>query len=171
MNDLILNFDLMIKLGLYVFAPMLGVIILSRIIIFLCTIKTRKQNINKYYNIINYWTNLVAIFIALILLAVAVVYVVYFINTMKTKNLISDNKLLFCIVIVVPIVPFSFFLYYLINLIYLVKEIKEQEEIEEPNSFGFSDLDNENKLVSENTQEVINNQDADFNKREEIEIL
>lgn len=173
MKELILNFDLLKKLGLYVFVPMLLIIIGSRLILFICTRKIKKQNIVKYNNIINYWTNLVAIFIAIVLLGISMVYVVYFINTMKIKNLIEENKLLYSLVIIIPIIPFSFFFYYLLNLIYLIRENKEQDKKEqELSDFQVPNIENFNKLMTDINNDRVNFVDSNLKEKDSnVEVI
>lgn len=60
-----INFDLFYKLLLYVLLPTIVMIVLSRIIVSLCTRKIKETNPNKYYFILNYWTSLVAMIITM----------------------------------------------------------------------------------------------------------
>ena len=77
-----INFDLFYKLLLYVLLPTIVMIVLSRIIVSLCTRKIKETDPNKYYFILNYWTSLVAMIITIVLIIITYMYSKYFIGTL-----------------------------------------------------------------------------------------
>lgn len=116
-----ISFDLLYKLLLYVLLPTIGIIIISRIIIVMCTRKTKANNRDKYYFIMNCWTSLVAIAITVVLMIVAYMYSKYFTTTLQEKGLIEKAMILYYIVSFCPIIPFGYFIYYIVELFGIIK--------------------------------------------------
>lgn len=117
MSNVTFNFGLLLKLGMYIFLPVVVLIFMSRMIILFCTRKIKRTDEEKYYRIINSWTSFVAIIITVALLIVTIVYAYYFIDTLKSRNLISRNRTIYYLVLAFPVIPFSFLIYYIVGLI------------------------------------------------------
>lgn len=131
MSDVTFNFGLLLKLGMYIFLPVIILIFVSRMIILLCTRKIKKTDEEKYYRIINCWTSFVAIIITIALLIVTIVYAYYFINTMKSRGLVSRNKIIYYLVLIFPVIPFSFLIYYIVGLIRMGRIPHDTNNLEE----------------------------------------
>ena len=122
-----INFDLFYKLLLYVLLPTIAMIVLSRIIVSLCTRKIKETNLNKYYFILNYWTSLVAMIITIVLIIITYMYSNYFIGTLQDKGLIEKAKSLYYMVRFSPAIPAVFFVYYLVGVFMIKKNYNKHE--------------------------------------------
>lgn len=183
MSDITFNFGLLLKLGMYIFLPVVILIFLSRMIILLCTRKIKSTDEEKYYRIINCWTSFVAIIITIALLIVTIVYAYYFINTMKARGLVSRNKIIYYLVLVFPVIPFSFLIYYIVGLIRMGRvhhdnvdfEETPQQSMSEDHHFQLPDTNINNTEPSQFELPVENNQqnvkEEPENDNQEIELL
>lgn len=176
MSNLFVDFDLLWKLAIYVFLPLVIVIFISRVVIAIATRRIKKEDEDRYYTIMNYWTSFVAVIVTLVLLVVTVIYVIYFTNAMKNRGLVESNKIIYYLVFVFPIIPFSFLIYYVIGFFHFSEEEK-MEEIQEKEEYQFDlgklnqteeDLPNLEKAEENKESEQISD---NKNQEEEIEIL
>lgn len=127
MSDLTFNFDLLFKLVIYILLPTIILVLISRVIIALCTKKIKENNPERYYHITNSWLSVVAILITIVLLVVTIIYVLYFVSAMKEKGLVSTHKMMYYLVFAFPVVPFIFLVYYIVGLVKFRRLNKEEE--------------------------------------------
>lgn len=161
-----INFDLFYKLLLYVLLPTIVMIVLSRIIVSLCTRKIKETDPNKYYFILNYWTSLVAMIITIVLIIITYMYSNYFIGTLQDKGLIEKAKPLYYVVRFSPAIPAAFFVYYLVGVFMIKKNYNKHENYS----------NNEEELLSDEKpiDDTLNmeNNTVEANKNDEdIEVL
>ncbi len=159
MSDITFNFGLLLKLGMYIFLPVVILIFVSRMIILLCTRKIKRTDEEKYYRIINCWTSFVAIIITIALLIVTIVYAYYFINTMKARGLVSRNKIIYYLVLVFPVIPFSFLIYYIVGLIRMGRIHHDTKDFEdEPTIYHSSTEEDHFQLPKTDAKDAIYSQ-------------
>lgn len=180
MSNLLVEFNVLWKLAIYVFLPLVVIILISRVVITIATRRIKKEDEDRYYTIMNYWTSFVAIIVALVLLVVTVIYVIYFTNTMKNRGLVESNKIIYYLVFVFPIIPFSFLIYYVIGFFHFseeekMEEIQEKEEYQEEYQFDLGKL-NQTEEDLPNLEKAEENKESEQisdNKKqeEEMEIL
>lgn len=161
-----INFDLFYKLLLYVLLPTIAMIVLSRIIVSLCTRKIKETNPNKYYFILNYWTSLVAMIITIVLIIITYMYSKYFIGTLQDKGLIEKAKPLYYVVRFSPAIPAAFFVYYLVGVFMIKKNYNKHENYSNNEEELLSDEKSLDDTLNSNSNTVKNNETD-----EEIEVL
>lgn len=188
MSNITFNFSLLLKLGMYIFLPVIILIFLSWIAVALYSRKIKKDNIEKYYYIMNYWMSFIAIIITIALLIITIIYAYYFTDTMKNRNLVIQSRIIYHLVFVFPVIPFSFLIYYVVSLIKTRNAYHQEKNFERfeksqqqteydtsyTNDFHVSLTDVSDSIVSIPENEVqtdeTNNQ-SEKSKQEEIEIL
>lgn len=161
-----INFDLFYKLLLYVLLPTIAMIVLSRIIVSLCTRKIKETDPNKYYFILNYWTSLVAMIITIVLIIITYMYSNYFIGTLRDKGLIEKAKPLYYVVRFSPAIPAVFFVYYLVGVFMIKKNYNKHEN----NSNSKEELLSDEKPLDDTLNMENNTVEANKND-EDIEVL
>lgn len=161
-----INFDLFYKLLLYVLLPTIAVIIISRIIVALCTRKIKKTNPSKYYFVLNYWTSLVAMIITIVLIIITYMYSKYFIGTLQDKGLIEKAKPLYYVVRFSPAIPAAFFVYYLVGVFMIKKNYNKHENYSNNEEELLSDEKSLDDTLNSDSNTVKNNETD-----EEIEVL
>lgn len=161
-----INFDLFYKLLLYVLLPTIVVIIISRMIVALCTRKIKETNPSKYYFVLNYWTSLVAMIITIVLIIITYMYSKYFIGTLQDKGLIEKAKPLYYVVRFSPAIPAAFFVYYLVGVFMIKKNYNKHENYSNNEEELLSDETSIDDTLNSDSNTVKNNETD-----EEIEVL
>ncbi len=169
-SSIALDFDLLIKLIIYVFLPMLGIILLSRLVVALCCRKTKKENPNRYQHILSYWSSFVAISTTIVLLAITVIYTFNFTKTMTAKGLVEKYKIIYYLMLFFPIIPFGFLIYYIIELVTIEKRVKRQNTMALEEEISADKKENKDKKLVDNSQDSENSEETP-SKEEDIEIL
>lgn len=128
MSDLTFNFNLLFKLVIYVLLPTIALVLISRVLVVLCTKKIKENDPERYYHIVNSWLSIVAILITIALFVVTIIYAFYFVSAMKEKNLVSTHQVMYYLVFAFPVVPFIFLIYYIVGLLKFRKLRKAEDQ-------------------------------------------
>lgn len=126
------------ELTIKLFVPILLIILVVEAILFLYLKKTKNKDIPNYKEKVNIHFSIISIVITLVLIAVTVCFSVNFINIMKAKDIVEQNKILYYVIILTPLIPFIYIVFLIINFSKMLSnvEIKEdkQKEITENDS-------------------------------------
>lgn len=120
----------------YVIIPLLVVLVLFFIGTKIYEHHNKDKDKNRTNFVINYWSNVVGIFVTSILLSISIGFSLAFTENVRELNAIDENAFFYYFFMVFPVVPLLFLIYYIAKFIInirkkdkLEKEESESEEI------------------------------------------
>lgn len=174
------NFFMLMK---WVFIPVSVMVVIVGLIALIY--KKVSKNTNRTNRMIDFFTSLLAIVVTSLLLVIVVSFAISFIETMRERNLIEANKLIYYLILFIPIIPFSFLVYCIVKFaktIALGKEDEISTKEEQPQESITQEM--QNTTVVQNEQipqppiaQPVNNSNEGFviatdqQKEDEIELL
>lgn len=130
MVDFKYDFAFLIKMIKYVFLPVLAVVILTALIIYIYSRKVKKQDMQRYNYLVEFWTTFLAILIIGSLFAVTVGFAISLSNAIRMYNLIEGHEVIYYLVICSPLIPLLFLVIYIYRMIIvLLSKPKKQKEL------------------------------------------
>ena len=130
MVDFKYDFAFLIKMIKYVFLPVLAVVILTALIIYIYSRKVKKQDMQRYNYLVEFWTTFLAILIIGSLFAVTVGFAISLSNAIRMYNLVEGHEVIYYLVICSPLIPLLFLVIYIYRMIIvLLSKPKKQKEL------------------------------------------
>lgn len=111
----------------YIIIPLVVIIILFFVGTKLYTYYSKDKDPNKRNYVINYWSNVMGIIFASILLSVSIGYVLAFTENLRNINAVEENQVLYYFFMFFPVFPFVFLIYYIGKFI---SNIKKKERLD-----------------------------------------
>lgn len=117
----------------YVILPLICILLLFFIgtKIYIYIRKKREKNVNHTNYVVNYWTNVLGILVAAILLSVSIGFSLSFTRQVRELNAIDENLILYYFFMVFPIIPFIFLIIYIRKFIVNMRYSDQIEENDE----------------------------------------
>lgn len=117
-----------VELTIKFFLPILLIILLVEAILFLYLKKIKNKDITNYKEKVNIHFSIISIVITLVLIAITVCFSVNFVNILKAKDIVEQNKILYYVIILTPLIPFIYVVYLIINFVKMLSNVEINED-------------------------------------------
>lgn len=113
MLNISFDFGFFMKLVFYILLPIIMVVIVGLFLIKSYSKKVSEKDTIIYHYTMDYCASLLAMIIVGILFAIVSGFAISFTHTMRIKDIISGNEMIYYIFMFLPVIPLIFLLYYL----------------------------------------------------------
>lgn len=173
MVDFKYDFAFLLKMVKYVFLPVLAVVIVTAFIIFIYSRKVKKQDMQKYNYLVDFWTTFLAILIISSLFAVTVGFSMSLSNAIRMYNLVQGHEVIYYLVVCSPIIPLIFLVIYVYRLVIVLlnKPKKEKNQVTEEEIVPAPSVvveDNKNEEDNELSDPIVVDETYEVEEEQEI---
>lgn len=105
----------LLKLLLWVFVPVLIIVVIASILLRNYSKKLKAGDKNEYK--IDLYSSILAILIVGALLAIVIGFSITFTSNLKERNLVENNKILYYFILITPLIPFTGIIYYIRKIV------------------------------------------------------
>lgn len=108
-----IDFNFIMKLVVCILLPIIAVVVIGFFLMRSYSKKLGDENTDFYNYTMDYCASLLAMVIVGILLAVVAGFSISFTHTMRIKDIVIGNEIIYYFLMFIPIIPFIFLLYYI----------------------------------------------------------